>query len=68
MGLALAVVVVGLGLVLGLVGTVSDGADSAVELVANGVAVLGLLERERTLLHVLPELGAVAGLRAVKLR
>ena len=43
MSAALAIVVVGLGLVLGLVGTVGDGADGAVELVADGVAVLGLL-------------------------
>lgn len=43
MSLALAVVVVGLGLVRGLVGTVLDSADGAIELVADGVAVLGLL-------------------------
>ena len=43
MGLALAVVVVGLALVGGLVGTVLDSADGTVELVADGVAVLGLL-------------------------
>lgn len=42
-GGALAVVVLGLGLVLSLVGAVLDSADSAVELVADGVAVLGLL-------------------------
>ena len=43
MGLALAVVVVGLALVGGLVGAVLDSADGTVELVADGVAVLGLL-------------------------
>ena len=43
MGGALAVVVVGLGLVRGLVGAVLDGADGAVDLVADGAAVLGLL-------------------------
>lgn len=43
MGGALAVVVLGLGLVGGLVGTVLDRAESTVELVADGVAVLGLL-------------------------
>jgi hypothetical protein len=42
-GRALAVVVVGLGLVGGLVGAVLDGASDAVELVADRVAVLGLL-------------------------
>ena len=42
-GGALAVVVLGLGLVLGLVGAVLDSADGTVELVADGVAVLGLL-------------------------
>jgi hypothetical protein len=42
-GLALAVVVVGLALVGGLVGTVLDSTDGTVELVADGVAVLGLL-------------------------
>lgn len=42
MSLALAVVVVGLGLVGGLVGTVLDSANGTVELVADGVAVLGL--------------------------
>lgn len=43
MGLALAVVVVGLGLVGGLVGAVLDGTEGTVDLVADGVAVLGLL-------------------------
>lgn len=43
MGLALAIVVVGLALVSGLVGAVLDSADGTVELVADGVAVLGLL-------------------------
>lgn len=40
---ALAVIVFGLGLVGRLVGAVLDSADGAVELVADGVAVLGLL-------------------------
>ena len=43
MGLALAIVVVGLALVGGLVGAVLDSADGTIELVADGVAVLGLL-------------------------
>ena len=43
MGLALSVVVLRLGLVLGLVGAVLEGASHAIELVAEGAAVLGLL-------------------------
>lgn len=42
-GGALAVVVVGLGLVLGLVGAMLHSADGTIDLVADGVAVLGLL-------------------------
>lgn len=42
-GVALAVVVVGLGLVGRLVGAVLDSADGTIDLVANGAAVLGLL-------------------------